>query len=94
MFEFVPGGEIFRILRKEKLFPNDVALFYATEVIAAIAYLHQKGIVYRDMKPENILLGLDGHVKLSDMGFAKKIDDGKTFSVCGTPEYLAPEIIV
>ena len=94
MFEFVPGGEIFRILRREKLFPNDVALFYTSEVVLAIAYLHSKGIVYRDMKPENILIAADGHIKMSDMGFAKKIDSSKTHSVCGTPEYLAPEIII
>jgi serine/threonine protein kinase len=92
-FEFVQGGEIFRLLRKEKLFPNDVTLFYITEIASALDYLHSKRIAYRDLKPENILICNDGHIKLTDFGFAKKVTD-KTFTLCGTPEYLAPEIIM
>lgn len=87
------GGEIFRLLRTENLFPNDVALFYSTEIVCALGYLHNLSIAYRDLKPENILIGKDGHIKITDFGFAKKIKD-KTFTLCGTPEYLAPEIIM
>ena len=93
-FEFIQGGEIFRLLRRENLFPNDVSLFYVTEIVLALEYLHSQKIAYRDLKPENLLIGADGHIKLTDFGFAKKVDDDLTFTLCGTPEYLAPEIIM
>lgn len=80
-------------MRKEGLFPNDVALFYITEIILALEYLHSKKIAYRDLKPENLLIAEDGHVKITDFGFAKKILD-RSFTLCGTPEYLAPEIVM
>lgn len=92
-FEYVQGGEIFRLLRRENLFPNDVALFYITEIVLALEYLHKQRIAYRDLKPENLLVASDGHMKITDFGFAKQIND-KTFTLCGTPEYLAPEIIM
>ena len=87
------GGEIFRLLRRENLFPNDVALFYVTEIVLALEYLHKMKIAYRDLKPENLLVAADGHMKITDFGFAKQISD-RTFTLCGTPEYLAPEIIM
>lgn len=87
------GGEIFRLLRKESLFPNDVALFYSTEIILVLEHLHNRNIAYRDLKPENLLVAKDGHIKVTDFGFAKPIED-KSFTLCGTPEYLAPEIII
>ena len=90
--EYVPGGELFKRLRMEGQFPNDVALFYATEVVSAFAYLHSHSIAYRDLKPENILIDREGHLKLVDFGFAKIVTD-RTFTLCGTPEYLAPESI-
>jgi serine/threonine protein kinase len=92
-FEYVQGGEIFRLLRKETLFPNDVALFYITEIVTALEYLHSLKIAYRDLKPENLLVAADGHLRITDFGFAKQIED-RSFTLCGTPEYLAPEIIM
>jgi len=80
-------------LRRESFFPNDVALFYTTEIILALKYLHGRSIAYRDLKPENLLIAVDGHLKITDFGFAKKVQD-RTFTLCGTPEYLAPEIIM
>ena len=65
------GGEIFRLLRRENLFPNDVALFYITEIVLALEYLHKMKIAYRDLKPENLLVAADGHMKITDFGFAK-----------------------
>lgn len=70
-FEYVQGGEIFRLLRQENLFPNDVALFYVTEIVLALEYLHSQRIAYRDLKPENLLIAADGHLKITDFGFAK-----------------------
>lgn len=93
VFDFVQGGEIFRLLRKENVFPNDVALFYIAEITLALEYLHLRSIAYRDLKPENLLIASDGHMKITDFGFAKKISD-RSFTLCGTPEYLAPEIIL
>jgi serine/threonine protein kinase len=64
-------------------------------MIVAIGFLHQNNIIYRDLKPENVLLDAEGHIRITDFGLSKKgvkIND-KTFSFCGTPEYLAPEII-
>ncbi|KAI8334743.1 kinase-like domain-containing protein [Chlamydoabsidia padenii] len=92
VMDYVPGGELFSVLRRSKRFPDHVAKFYAAEVILAIEYLHAKDIVYRDLKPENLLLDAHGHVKITDFGFAKHVPD-VTWTLCGTPDYLAPEII-
>lgn len=92
LLEYICGGELFSRLRREGRFANDVALFYACEILLVFEYLHSLNIAYRDLKPENILIGRDGHVKVTDFGFAKNITE-KSFTLCGTPEYLAPEII-
>ncbi|KAI8146706.1 camp-dependent protein kinase 9 [Fennellomyces sp. T-0311] len=92
LLEYVVGGELFSHLRRAGRFTNDMTRFYASEIVLAIEYLHSKNIVYRDLKPENLLLDHNGHIVLTDFGFAKQIDD-RTWTLCGTPEYLAPEII-
>ncbi|CAG8483983.1 3335_t:CDS:2 [Funneliformis caledonium] len=92
LLEYVIGGELFSHLRKAGRFTNDMTRFYAAEIVLAIEYLHSKDIIYRDLKPENLLLDSRGHVKITDFGFAKKVAD-RTWTLCGTPEYLAPEII-
>jgi protein kinase A/protein kinase X len=92
LLEYVNGGELFSYLRKEGRLPNDDAAFYAGEIILAFQYLHSIHIVYRDLKPENLLIDSDGHMKITDFGFAKTVED-RTWTLCGTPEYLAPEII-
>ena len=78
--------------RAQKRFPNPVAKFYAAEVTLALDYLHAQGIIYRDLKPENLLLDRHGHLKITDFGFAKEVPD-ITWTLCGTPDYLAPEVV-
>lgn len=92
LLEPVLGGELFTVLRKESMFKEPAARFYAGSVILAFEYLHSKQTVYRDLKPENLLLDEDGYIKVADFGFAKKITN-KTWTLCGTPEYLCPEIV-
>ncbi|CAO3698047.1 hypothetical protein G6F70_005727 [Rhizopus microsporus] len=92
VMDYVPGGELFSVLRRSQRFPDHVAKFYAAEVILAIEYLHRKDMIYRDLKPENLLLDAQGHIKITDFGFAKYVPD-ITWTLCGTPDYLAPEII-
>lgn len=92
LFEYVCGGELFSYLRNAGRFSASTANFYAAEIVTALDYLHIRNIVYRDLKPENLLLDKNGHVKITDFGFAKKLTD-RTWTLCGTPEYLAPEII-
>ena len=64
--------------------------FYAATVALCFEYLHSKNIVFRDMKPENLLIGNDGYLRLIDFGFAKILNEARTFTLCGTPEYIAP----
>mmetsp|Transcript_98946 Transcript_98946/g.284269 ORF Transcript_98946/g.284269 Transcript_98946/m.284269 type:complete len:360 (-) Transcript_98946:79-1158(-) len=92
LLEFINGGELFSHLRKEGRLQDPDAKFYAGEITLAFAYLHGKNIIYRDLKPENLLIDCDGHMKVTDFGFAKVVED-RTWTLCGTPEYLAPEII-
>ncbi|GAP87539.1 putative cAMP-dependent protein kinase catalytic subunit [Rosellinia necatrix] len=92
VMDFVEGGELFSLLRKSGRFPNPVAKFYAAEVTLALEYLHSRDIIYRDLKPENLLLDRHGHLKITDFGFAKRVPD-KTWTLCGTPDYLAPEVV-
>jgi len=92
LMEYVPGGELFTYLRNSGRFPTSYGIFYSAEIVSALEYLHDKNVVYRDLKPENLLLDREGHIKVTDFGFAKKLDD-RTWTLCGTPEYLAPEII-
>lgn len=94
LMEYVNGGELFTYLRRMTKFTIPCAKFYASELVLALEYLHAKGIVYRDLKPENLLIDEKGHIKLTDFGFAKYLpNDQRTWTLCGTPEYLAPEII-
>ena len=94
VMNFIRGGELFKHLLNCKFFPEEKAKFYSAIVGLALEYLHTHGIVYRDIKPDNILIDEDGYLKLADFGMAKMLkDQEKAFSLCGTPEYFSPEII-
>lgn len=75
LLEYVVGGELFSHLRRAGRFTNDMTRFYASEIVLAIEYLHSKNIIYRDLKPENLLIDHQGHIRITDFGFAKKITD-------------------
>jgi len=93
LLEACTGGDIFTILRKRRNFNERATRFYAACIIAAFDHMHGKNIIYRDLKPENLVMDHTGYCKLTDFGFAKIVLD-KTSTVCGTPDYLAPEVII
>lgn len=93
--EYVSGGDLMWHIQREP-FSERRAKFYACEVLLALEYFHTQGIIYRDLKLDNIMLGLDGHIKVADYGLCKENmwygDTTGTF--CGTPEFMAPEILL
>lgn len=96
VLDYCAGGELFFHLGKIGKFPEPRSRFYAAEIILAISYVHSLDIIYRDLKPENVLLDAMGHIRLTDFGLSKEGISGSSAganSFCGTPEYLAPEIL-
>eukprot|EP01127_Copromyxa_protea_P015498 TRINITY_DN4467_c0_g2_i1.p1 TRINITY_DN4467_c0_g2~~TRINITY_DN4467_c0_g2_i1.p1 ORF type:complete len:421 (+),score=79.80 TRINITY_DN4467_c0_g2_i1:66-1328(+) len=96
VMDYICGGELFYHLTREKTFTEDRVRFYGAEIVAAVEYLHDAGVIYRDLKPENVLLTSDGHVVVTDFGLSKEglhDPEDTTSTFCGTPEYLAPEIL-
>lgn len=94
VLELLQGGELFTHLRNRGKLSEPSARFYAASVVYAFTTLHSQKIAYRDLKPENLVMDSDGFVKLVDFGLAKQLLSGKTWTLCGTPDYLAPEIIL
>lgn len=89
------GGDVWTVLQKNKFFDEKTARFMTACVIESFEYLHTRNMIYRDLKPENLMLDNRGYVKLVDFGFAKRINPShKTWTFAGTPEYVAPEIIL
>ncbi|KAF5664302.1 AGC AKT kinase [Fusarium heterosporum] len=93
---FVNGGELFHHLQKEHRFDVNRSRFYTAELLCALECLHGFSVIYRDLKPENILLDYQGHIALCDFGLCKldMKDEDRTNTFCGTPEYLAPELLM
>ncbi|CAH1119440.1 unnamed protein product [Phaedon cochleariae] len=95
LLEACLGGEVWTILRDRSCFDDNITRFIVGCVIEAFDYLHSRGIIYRDLKPENLLLDARGYVKLTDFGFSKRLGySSKTWTFCGTPDYVAPETIL
>ena len=94
VMDYVRGGELYQHLKKFKFFEPQRVRIFAAEILLALSYLHDMHFVYRDLKPENLLLDEEGHIRLTDFGLAKKMgkaDLAKTF--CGTPEYRSPLLL-
>jgi serine/threonine protein kinase len=93
VLEFVAGGDLrFHLDRGMDLRPDQIRLYLA-EIVIALKTLHKLGVIYHDLKPENILIDTNGHLKLTDFGLSRQIDRQGRFSLCGTPEYLPPEML-
>lgn len=93
IMNLLPGGELMDLLDSKRSFPEPWTRFYGATVLSAFQKIHEKHIAYRDLKPENLVLDADGYCYVIDFGLAKLCDKGKTWTFCGTPDYLAPEII-
>lgn len=93
LMEAALGGELYATYNRKGLYGSDPhAKFYIAGTVFAFEHMHKRHIIYRDLKPENLLVSDKGELKLTDMGLAKFVI-GKTFTTCGTPDYFAPELI-
>jgi serine/threonine protein kinase len=94
LLEAALGGELFTTYERLRLYGSERhARFYVGCVTEALAHLHERHVIYRDLKPENLLLDSRGYCKLTDMGLAK-VTHGQTYTLVGTPDYMAPEVIL
>jgi serine/threonine protein kinase len=96
VLDYVPGGELFLRLRQEKSFSESRARLYAAEILLGLGHLHSRGMIYRDLKPENVLVDAEGHIRLTDFGLVKMHMDSShstATTFCGVPEYIAPEML-
>lgn len=95
LLPLIQGGELYSMLNQSpnNVLPEKDAKFYAAAIMEGLAHMHKRNILYRDLKPENVLIDKDGYPVIVDMGFAKVVMD-KTYTLCGTPLYIAPEVIM
>lgn len=93
ILEFAGKGELYKHLRKEQRFPEWKAAQYIAQMTAALKYLHKKHVIHRDIKPENILVGIHGEIKISDFGWSVHAPNNRRNTMCGTLDYLPPEML-
>lgn len=95
VMDFINGGELFHRLDLEEYLNEEQTRFYTAEIALALMHLHSHGIVYRDLKPENVLIDRTGNIVVTDFGLSKQLasEADQTQTFCGTPDYLAPEIL-
>ncbi|KAF8791393.1 putative protein kinase C delta type like protein [Argiope bruennichi] len=97
VMEYLNGGDLMFHIQEERQFDTKRAMFYAAEIVSALKFLHKRGIVYRDIKLDNVVLDKDGHIRLVDFGMCQcRVYNEETMpsNFCGTPTYIAPEIIL
>ncbi|ETO03866.1 rhodopsin kinase, partial [Reticulomyxa filosa] len=92
--DLMAGGDLKYHLNMDKQFSEERSRFYAAEVLLGLEHIHSKGIIYRDLKLENVLLDSRGHCKISDLGLAVKMETGGVRGYAGTPGYTAPEVVL
>jgi aurora kinase len=93
ILEFAGKGELYKHLRRETRFPEWKAAAYIAQMAAALKYLHKKHVIHRDIKPENILMGIHGEIKISDFGWSVHAPNNRRQTMCGTLDYLPPEML-
>jgi serine/threonine protein kinase len=93
LLELIPNGHLLGLVREHGPFDNATAAFYFANIVCALGFLHSKGVVHRDLKPDNILVAPDGYLCLADFGSAARDWDKAEFTLVGTPAYMAPELI-
>ena len=93
--DFMPNGDLMKVITHFTKLESKLAKFYFAQIVMCLEYLHSKNMVYRDLKPENVLVQSNGYLKMADFGFIKQLEgSSRTYTFCGTPEYIAPEIIL
>lgn len=93
ILEYAPGGELYKLLKQEKTFSEPVAARYILSLVDALQYCHSKHVIHRDIKPENLLIGAGGELKISDFGWSVHAPHSRRSTLCGTLDYLSPEMI-
>jgi serine/threonine protein kinase len=100
VMDLVGGGDLYQLLQANGRLPEKWVVVYAAEVALALEHVHSHDVIFRDLKPENVMIGVDGHLKLTDFGLSKQLEDedggvmlSHAKTICGTPEYIAPEVL-